>query len=210
MPQSPPSSETWLIFTYIKVHNALLIILSLDQGAIAYVPVRCSSQIDIQHKELSQGWRRCWVYQSVHWPSFDDNVCDSIFIASISRTDEKLSASWSFSWEVIYRSTYLPRIRSHLFPGYSFHSSLDSAKLVQRSFSWSVLPPIRCPRRMGCGELRTFFLLNVRPLTLTWIILDSHSVGRDVASRFPCHFPWCCISAWKCKSLPFHRLTALP
>ena len=36
MPQSPPLSETWLVFTYIKVYNALLIILSLDQGAIAY------------------------------------------------------------------------------------------------------------------------------------------------------------------------------
>ena len=167
MPQSPPSSETWLVFTYIKVYNALLIILSLDQGAIAYVTVRCLCQIDIQYRESSQGWRRCWFYQSVHWPSLDDSVCDSVFITCISRTDENLSASWSFSWEVIYRSTYLPRIRSHFFRGYSFHSSLDSAKLVQRSFSWSVLPPIRCSRRMGCGELRNCFLLTVGPLILT-------------------------------------------
>ena len=131
-------------------------------------------------------------------------------LSHVSLVLTRLSASWSFSWEVIYRSTYLPRIRSHFFPGYSFHSSLDSAKLVRRSFSWSVLPPIRCSRRMGCGELRTFSPLIVRPLILAWIILDSHSVGRDVTSRFPCHFPWCCISAWKCKSLPSHRLAALP
>ena len=188
-------------------HNALL---TLDQGAIAYVPVRCLSQIYIQYRESSQGWSRCWVYQPVHWPSFDDNVCDSVVIACISRTDEKLSASWSFSWEVIDRSTYLPRIRSYIFLGYSLHSSLDSPKLVQRSFSWRVLPPIRCSRRMGCGELRTFSPLIVRLLILAWIILDSHSVGRDVAPRFPCHFPRCCVSAWKCKSLPSHRLAALP
>ena len=208
--QSPPLSETWSVFTYVKVYNALLIILSLDQGAIAYMPVRCLCQIDIQYRESSQGWRRCWVYQPVHWPSLDDSVCDSVFIASISRTDEKLSASWSFSWEVIYRNTSLPRIRPHFFLEYSFHSSLDSAKLVQRSFSWRVLPPIRCSRGMGCGELQTFFLLPGRPLILTWIILDSHSVGRDVASRFPCDFPRCCVSAWKCKSLPSHRSAALP